>query len=435
MAEKILMPKMGMTMTEGTVEEWKVKEGDTVKTGDILFTASTDKITNDVESQHDGTILKIIVPEGTTVDVYSVVAYIGAAGESIPDEENASPTPAENEPSAEPSGASGPSAGSSPASDQVKASPAAKKLAREKGIDLSLVTGTGPNGKIKIEDVEQYLEAGPKASPAAVKAAADLGVDLNGAGSPGKRIMKADVEAAAHSAPPEEDDNDLPPKKVDPLRRSIAKNMTESWHISPRVTYTRPVDMTEAKEMRRRLKDAMGNQGLKITYNHILMKVCARVLMEIPDVNGSFSDNMLTHHRHANVGLAVAKGDGLIVPNVKRCEEKSLTEISREMDALIRKTRNGDVALEDITGGTFTISSLGPYGITSFSPIINQPELAILGVCDIVDTPVVRNGEIVIRPIMNLSLTADHRVIDGVKASRFLQRVAEILENPYLLMS
>ncbi len=403
MAEKILMPKMGMTMTEGTVEEWKVKEGDTVKTGDILFTASTDKITNDVESQHDGTILKIIVPEGTTVDVYSVVAYIGAAGESIPDEENASPTPAENEPSAEPSAASGPSAGSSPASDQVKASPAAKKLAREKGIDLSLVTGTGPNGKIKIEDVEQYLEA--------------------------------DVEAAAHSVPPEEDDNNLPPKKVDPLRRSIAKNMTESWHTSPRVTYTRPVDMTEAKEMRRRLKDAMGNQGLKITYNHILMKVCARVLMEIPDVNGSFSDNMLTHHRHANVGLAVAKGDGLIVPNVKRCEEKSLTEISREMDALIRKTRNGDVALEDITGGTFTISSLGPYGITSFSPIINQPELAILGVCDIVDTPVVRNGEIVIRPIMNLSLTADHRVIDGVKASRFLQRVAEILENPYLLMS
>lgn len=394
---------MGMTMTEGTVEEWKVKEGDTVKTGDILFTASTDKITNDVESQHDGTILKIIVPEGTTVDVYSVVAYIGAAGESIPDEENASPTPAENEPSAEPSAASGPSAGSSPASDQVKASPAAKKLAREKGIDLSLVTGTGPNGKIKIEDVEQYLEA--------------------------------DVEAAAHSVPPEEDDNNLPPKKVDPLRRSIAKNMTESWHTSPRVTYTRPVDMTEAKEMRRRLKDAMGNQGLKITYNHILMKVCARVLMEIPDVNGSFSDNMLTHHRHANVGLAVAKGDGLIVPNVKRCEEKSLTEISREMDALIRKTRNGDVALEDITGGTFTISSLGPYGITSFSPIINQPELAILGVCDIVDTPVVRNGEIVIRPIMNLSLTADHRVIDGVKASRFLQRVAEILENPYLLMS
>ena len=403
MAEKILMPKMGMTMTEGTVEEWKVKEGDTVKTGDILFTASTDKITNDVESQHDGTILKIIVPEGTTVDVYSVVAYIGAAGESIPDEENASPTPAENEPSAEPSAASGPSAGSSPVSDQVKASPAAKKLAREKGIDLSLVTGTGPNGKIKIEDVEQYL--------------------------------KTDVEAAVHSVPLEEDDNNLPPKKVDPLRRSIAKNMTESWHISPRVTYTRPVDMTEAKEMRRRLKDAMGNQGLKITYNHILMKVCARVLMEIPDVNGSFSDNMLTHHRHANVGLAVAKGDGLIVPNVKRCEEKSLTEISREMDALIRKTRNGDVALEDITGGTFTISSLGPYGITSFSPIINQPELAILGVCDIVDTPVVRNGEIVIRPIMNLSLTADHRVIDGVKASRFLQRVAEILENPYLLMS
>lgn len=175
-------------------------------------------------------------------------------------------------------------------------------------------------------------------------------------------------------------------------------------------------------------------QGIKLTYNHILMKVVSTALTEYPDVNSSFADNMLTRHRHVNMGLAVAKGDGLIVPNVKRCEEKSLAEVAKETEALIEATRSGKISMEDMTGGTFTISSLGPYGITSFSPIINQPELAILGVCDIVDTPVVRDGQIVIRPMMNLSLTADHRVIDGVMASKFLKRICELLENPYLLL-
>ena len=187
--------------------------------------------------------------------------------------------------------------------------------------------------------------------------------------------------------------------------------------------------------MRTRLKPEMERTGIKISYNHILMKACAQVLMEMPDVNGSFSDNMLTHHKHANVGLAVAKGDGLIVPNVKRCDQKTLNQIADEMNKLTAKTRSGRIDMDDISGGTFTVSSLGPYGITSFSPIINQPELAILGVCDIIETPVVRNHEIVILPMMNLCLTADHRVIDGIKASKFLQRLVQILENPYLMMA
>ena len=150
------------------------------------------------------------------------------------------------------------------------------------------------------------------------------------------------------------------------------------------------------------------------------MKVVAKALTEFPDVNASFADNMLTRHKHVNMGLAVAKGDGLIVPNVKNCEEKSLAQIAQETEALIEATRTGKLGMEDMTGGTFTISSLGPYGITSFSPIINQPELAILGVCDMT--------------MMNLSLTADHRVIDGVMASKFLKRIAELLENPYMLL-
>ena len=272
--------------------------------------------------------------------------------------------------------------------------------------------------------------------------AAELGVDVSKLDVQG-RVMKADVLAAAGvgaaAAPAAEaaaavESNDEKPVKVNPLRRSIAANMTNSWHTSPRVTYTRPVEVTAMKDLRAKLKDGLKEQGIKLTYNHILMKVVAKALTEFPDVNASFADNMLTRHKHVNMGLAVAKGDGLIVPNVKNCEEKSLAQIAQETEALIEATRTGKLGMEDMTGGTFTISSLGPYGITSFSPIINQPELAILGVCDMVDTPVVRNGEIVIRTMMNLSLTADHRVIDGVMASKFLKRIAELLENPYMLL-
>ena len=187
--------------------------------------------------------------------------------------------------------------------------------------------------------------------------------------------------------------------------------------------------------MRAKLKDSFKEKGLKLTYNHILMKVVATALTEFPDINASFSDNMLTHHKHVNMGLAVAKDDGLIVPNVKNTDTKSLSEIAKETESLIEATRFGTIAMENITGGTFTITSLGAFGVRDFSPIINQPELAILGVCDMVDTPVVVNGQIEIRPMMNLCLTADHRVIDGVQACKFMQRIVGMLENPYLLLA
>ena len=442
MALEILMPKLGLTMTEGTIEEWKFKEGDAVKKGDVLFSVATDKLTNDVEAEADGILLKILLPEGETASCKAVIGYIGQAGEVVPTAgENKIEAPEETRSDnigiqAEKTDTRAPGA-------PVLASPAAKKLAKEKGIDLVSIPGTGPKGRITLEDVEAYLakpqpaegEAGQKTSPMAAKLAAELGVDVSKLDVQG-RVMKADVLAAAApaAAAPAQGSNDLPPVKVNPLRRSIAANMSASWATSPRVTYTHPVDVTAMKDLRAKLKDGLKEQGIKLTYNHILMKVVAKALTEFPDVNASFADNMLTRHKHVNMGLAVAKGDGLIVPNVKNCEEKSLAQIAQETEALIEATRTGKLGMEDMTGGTFTISSLGPYGITSFSPIINQPELAILGVCDMVDTPVVRNGEIVIRTMMNLSLTADHRVIDGVMASKFLKRIAELLENPYMLL-
>ena len=443
MATEVLMPKLGLTMTEGTIEEWKFKEGDSVKTGDVLFSVATDKLTNDVECEADGTLLKILLPEGETAPCKSVIAWIGQPGEAIPGAE-AAPAAAETAPAAPaaPAAAAPTAAAVRPAGAYVTATPFAKKLAKEKGYDLSLIPGTGPNGTVVAKDVENFV-AGPKTSPMAAKLAAELGVDVSKLNVQG-RVMKADVLAAAGvgaAAPAAEapaaapvNDNDEAPKKVNPLRRSIAANMVNSWHTSPRVTFTYAVDVTAMKDLRAKLKDGLKEQGIKLTYNHILMKVVAKALTEFPDINASFADNMLTRHKHVNMGLAVAKGDGLIVPNVKSADTKSLAEIAKETESLIEATRSGKIAMEDMTGGTFTISSLGPYGVRNFSPIINQPELAILGVCDMVDTPVVRNGEIVIRPMMNLCLTADHRVVDGVMACKFMKRIVEPLENPYMLL-
>jgi len=180
----------------------------------------------------------------------------------------------------------------------------------------------------------------------------------------------------------------------------------------------------------------MKDKGVKLSYNHILMKVCAKALTEYPELNASFADNVMTLHAHVNMGLAVAPpSGGLVVPNLKDCDKKSLYEIAEETDKLIAAAKTGKLGMDDMAGGTFTITNLGNYGLTAFSPIINQPELAILGVCAMVDTPVVVDGQVVIRPIMNLSLTADHRVVDGVQAAAFLQRIDELLENPILLLA
>ena len=433
MAYEILMPKLGLTMTEGTVEEWKFREGDYVKKGDALFSVSTDKLTNDVESEAEGVLLKILLPAGETAPCKAVVGYLGQEGESVPggakpDEGTAAPQ-TETAPAAKP-------AYERRSGEPVIASPAAKKLAREKRIELSLVEGTGPKGRITLEDVENFLKAEAeklpvKTSPTAAKLAAELGVDTTTLGVEG-RVMKADVLAAAESAGvgrvPES--NELPPVRVNSLRRSIAANMLNSWHTSPRVVYTMPVECTAMKALRAQLKA----RGAAVSYNHIIMKVAAKALTEFPDMNARFADNSLIRYRHVNMGLAVAKNDGLIVPNVKQCEEKSLSEIAQATERLIEAVRSGSITMEDITGGTFTITNLGNYGVTYFSPIINQPELAILGVCAMADTPVVRDGEVVVRPMMNLCLSADHRVIDGVMGAAFLKRVCELLENPCLLL-
>jgi len=441
MAQLIVMPKFGLTMTEGTIASWNVAVGDPIAEGDILCEIETDKLTNEFESPKAGVLLKIIEADGATVTCLEPIAVIGQANEDISALLTGDTAPGVDEATKPVNNA--PAIAETPAKTaggRINASPLAKKLAKEKGIDLGLITGTGTKGSITVDDVNNYrptdtltdkTDKKTAVSPVAKKMADASDVDLSTVSGTG-RIMKKDVEALlTKSQAPDASPQSIPLKG---MRKTIAKRMSESWSISPRVTYTRPVDASGLKEFRSRLKPEFEKRGLKLTFNHIIMKVCAQALLEFPHINGSLVDDTLILHPHAHIGLAIGLDSGLLVPNVKNCDLKSLSQIAEETEKLITEAKTGRTNMDDLTGGTFTLSNLGAYGITCFSPIINQPELAILGIDAMIDTPVVIGGQITIAPMMNLSLTADHRIIDGALAAQFLQRIGEYLENPALLL-
>ncbi len=446
MAKVIVMPKLGLTMTEGTVSKWLKHEGDAVKEGEKLFEVETDKLTNTIEASASGVLLKIVAAEGAEVPCLQPVAVIGEPGEDYASLLGGDAPAEQKAEAAEPAA---PSAAPAPArapGERVLASPAAKKLAKSLGIDISLVTGTGPKGRITEEDVKNYKPAAApapatpaesaepkvKASPLAAKVAADIGVDLKDVPAHG-RVLAADILAAVQkggSAPSEEG----PREEVVPMngmRKAIARNMQNSHMTSPTVTFNLGVDMTELKKLRDQLK----SEDIKVSYTDILVKVVAVALTEFPLLNCSVEDNKIIYKHYVNMGVAVALDNGLVVPNVPDADKKSLTEISAEVKELAKLAREGGLPMDRLTGGTFTITNLGMYGIESFSPIINQPEVAILGVNTMEDKVVVVDGEICVRPIMNLSLTADHRVVDGSVAAQFLQRVKKLMEKPALLLA
>ncbi|KWX70564.1 dihydrolipoamide acetyltransferase family protein [Paenibacillus jilunlii] len=446
MAELIVMPKLGLTMTEGTISNWRKAEGDTVAQGEILFDVETDKISNEVEAKLSGVLRKIIVEEGT-VDIFRPVAVIGDANEDIsallgggvpavvPAPEQAG-TPAE-------AGAAAAAAGEAavPADGgRIIASPYAKKTAALLTVDLRQVRGSGPQGRITAGDVRD-AEGGSgavakvKISPAAAIEAAALGIDPSGLHKEG-RIMKEDIRsfAAASSKTAVKPAvqaavQEITRVPMNSMRRIIAKRMLESQAVSPAVTYNMRLDTTALGVLRQQLKDT-----LKVTYTDLLVSIAAKALLEFPLLNCSIEGTEFVMRNYANIGVAVGLEEGLIVPVVKNASHKGLAEISQEVKRLAAGARNNSLTSEELTGGTFTITNLGMYGMESFSPIINQPEVAILGVNAIVDTPVAVNGEIVIRPLMNLSLTADHRAVDGAVAAQFMQKIKAYAEKPALLL-
>ena len=401
MATVITMPKLGLTMTSGSVAKWHKKEGDRVEKGEVVLEVSTEKITYKVEAPESGVLRKILVQPGTKVPIGTPLCIIAAPDEDISELLKEVPSAPAAEKPAQAEAKPAPVA-VKPAGEEVliKATPIAKKIAKEHGIDLALVTGTGPGGRIVEKDVLDFIE-GQKAVRAKPTAeAAQL-----------KRIALSDV------------------------RQVIAERMSTSWQNSPMVTLNADVDCTLLKKLREDLKSSFKEKGLKLSYNYILMKACAVALKEQPMLNSYLEGNEVVLYDEINIGLAVATKEALLVPVVKDVAGKSLYEIASDGDALIEKARKGELAIDDVTGGTFTITNLGMFGVRDFTPIINPPQCAILGVGEMKDRPCVCDGQIIVKPMMVLSLTFDHRIVDGAQGAIFIRRVKELLENPLLLLA
>ncbi|MDR1873648.1 MAG: 2-oxo acid dehydrogenase subunit E2 [Synergistaceae bacterium] len=443
MATTITMPKLGLTMNSGSVQQWKKKVGDPVKKGEVLYVVATDKLAVDVESPADGVLLAITIQEGEEVPVGASIGVIGAPGEQVGTGAPVKKTPEPGLPYCqEDRREDRKDEGVKRRGAEVPpCSPKAKKLARENGVDLSTLRGTGPGGWIVASDVLLILNregetprAGVRMSPVAGKMAAEAGIDPQAA-APGQRVMKADVSAALLRAAGRR----VP---VTQMRRVIGERMLLSVSTIPAVSYFADADMGALNDLRAALNARSEKTNVKISVNDILMKFCAKLLSENPMANASVETDATGRttafvlHDSVNVGIAVALEGGLVVPNVKDVQIKSLTRIAKERGALVDRARNGGLTPDDTTGGTFTISNLGSVagGIDSFTPIINPPEAAILGVGTTRDRAVVRDGVVTVRPVSTLCLVADHRLVDGADAAALLAKLKELIENPDLFL-
>lgn len=402
MATTVVLPKQGMTMTEGTITEWFVDDGDAVDSGTLLYSFETEKVNYEVQAEAAGTI-RIIAPEETTLDAGGVAAYILAAGEDLP--ADAAPSPA-----AEPAAASAPAPAPAPASaaaaglgGRVKASPAAKKLAADHNIDIAAVPGSGPGGRIVVEDVQMAIDAGPAA-------------------------------ATTSAAPPPPLEGAIPYKGI---RRTVGQRMHESLQSMAQLTLTMEIDMTRAAALRADLVEAWDKEGVRLTYTPMALRAAALALRDLPRVNVALDGDTVRVQPQINVGVAVSLDEGLIVPVIRNTDAKSLRQIAIEAAELSAKARDGGLTPDDLTGGTFTVTALGMFGIGAFTPIVNPPQAAILGIGQVADRPVFvgeSGTQIERRAFMTASLTIDHRILDGAPGAQYLQIFRRYLEQPALLL-
>ena len=445
MATPIIMPKFGQMTEESAIVEWLKKEGDNVAKGDILFTVETDKSVMEVESFEAGTVLKIVVPPRVNVPVQSIVGFLGKPGEAIP----AATAPATVPPlkPAEaarvvpvapplPRVATAPAAGTSvpdaipalpapapSASALFRISPRGAALAKQCAIDPTPIKGSGPLGRVVERDVKQYLESrgynNLRVSPVARELAAKENVDLLGViPSDGGRITVADVQRAMAGKP----------KTMSRMRQIIAQRLTQSFHDTPHFYATVSVDMTGLVAYRNELKAA----GAPYTITDFISQSVVLSLQEFPTVNSSTDGKTTRWHGHVNLGLAVSIPGGLVVPVIHNAESLPLLEISAASERLADKARAGKLTPDEMTGGTFTISNMGMLNVENFSAIINPGEGAILAVASTMPQPVVRDDKVVIRQIMKITLSVDHRLIDGAQGAQFINAVKAKLEDMQL---
>ncbi len=426
---------MGADMTEGTIVKWLKREGDAIKRGDKMAEVETDKTVVEMESYNEGTLLKLVVPEGKKVPVGQLIAWLGTPGEKAPADTGAPPPPIgpaarmAPPPAVQPAPAlAGPATpppstasvatrtaqapvahAAEPASaggERTKASPIARKLAEEQGIDLSKVTGTGPGGRITRDDVLNF-----KPSPALPAMAAMA------AARPAPRVASQDVPLTS-------------------MRQAIARVTVRSKTEAPHFYVTVAADMTDTVRFRERLNEALAESGIKVSVNDMIIKACANALLKYPKFNSSFAGDRLAGHADLNIGIAIALDAGLIVPALQKVQGKSLAEISQMARDIGNRARGkgGTLTQAELTSGTFGISNLGMFDVDEFAAIIVPPQAAILATGTVKKTPVVKDGQVVVADIMKATVSCDHRVADGAEAAAFLGEIRRNLENPALLM-
>ncbi len=406
MAGEIKLPRLGQGMESGVVVKWLKSEGQTVEKGEPLYELDTDKVTQEVESPLSGVLLKIALPEGEAA-VGTTIAYVGEEGEQVPD------TPAEPPPAAppperepEPEGVSEPVTTSlavppdgGEQDGRKKASPLARRLARERGLDLEGMSGSGPEGRIVADDVKRAATTPATVTPAS----------------------SATAPGAVERVP------------LTTVRRTIARRLTEAWQ-APAFQLTTAADMSEVLAMRVRLRERVqpGEQPASIA--DFLTKACAQALIRYPGVNALWLDDAIEIHHSVDIGIATATDRGLIVPVLRGCEHKSLSELALARRDLVSRTLDGSIGLDELEGGTFTISNLGTFDVEQFIAVLNPPQVAIIAVGSIVERPLAREGRVEIAPVLTLTLTCDHRAVDGSVAAEFLAAVKGFLEEPGLML-
>jgi pyruvate dehydrogenase E2 component (dihydrolipoamide acetyltransferase) len=415
-----------------------------VQKGQAIAEVESNKAVFELEASASGP-LHIAVPAGQTVPILTLIATIGdGAAQPAAAPSAASAPPAEAAPAREPAGA----AAAPPAQDggtvRHFVSPRARRFAREKGVDVALVAGSGPEGRVEERDVRAYLERAPRLSPLARRIAEAGGVSLPPADAPRTRIMRSDLAVPKPVAPqPTAPAPKAPPTTADvaattpmgTVRRIIAQRMAESSRSTAAVTLTTEVDATELVHLREQLKAAVQQKtGQSLSYNVLLAKICGLALESYPYMNVRLAGDSIETIRSTNVGIAVDTERGLVVPVLRAAAHKSLLALSQEAAGLFAKAVSGSIGADEMAGGSITITNVGQFGIDAFTPIINLPECSILGVGRIAPRPAVHEGQLAVRQIVVLSLTFDHRLVDGAPAARFLQAIAQMVANPYVLL-
>lgn len=457
MAQEIKVPSLGQSVPEATVGKWLKKVGDEVATDEAVVELETDKINMEVTAFKGGTLAEIRAEAGETIAVGDVLGVIAEEGESVepaeaeePEEaeEAAEPAEAQEAPEEEPSADEEPPAeeepeGERPAAEaetpsrgpapepaaargeavipeEMRTSPAVRRLAREHRLDLTKIEGSGREGRVTKQDVLEYLESAPEEAPEAAPA------------EPAAEPAAAEAEAPAREYGPDEPVERVP---MPPIRKTIAGRMSQSKRTAAHVTTVDEVDMSALVELRESMKEAFFERhGFKLTYMPFVAKAAIAALKEFPQVNASIEGEEIVYHHFYHLGIAVHTEAGLVVPVVKHADRKSMTTIAGEIDDLATRARERKLEMDDITGGTFTLTNAGGYGAILTTPIISWPEVAVLGIHKIDERPVAVDGKVEIRPMMYLALSYDHRLVDGTPAVQFLRRVCELLEDPDRLL-